>query len=1391
MAAGSSSVLSSFLLNLYICLGCFGAFVYIRNVPWARRFFAARRFATDLDLKPRRLPNGWTSWILPVIRYPEEDIIDEAGLDCAIYLRILRFGIFLFLGASVWCIIAVLPVNMTSGEIDRLLATPENNNATVVNGQEYKFTDFDKYSLSNVEGSSAKMWVHAISVYAVVLWTIWLLSRYNRESVLLRLMFLGNAKRGGPSHTVLLTDVPGISEAVSKNARLEREASKGARSGSSKRSGGSNPSLAVELVDKGTDTAGLGEEDELGDVEAGKQASAKQGKTAGGGLFSFLGFGAKPAAQPPAASAKQTPPANGAPVAAAGKGSAVASKGTSTAPALPPAVAAVIKGAANTASSAGPSSAASSAGEPISADLPVLRPSPLPAQQQAQPAKQPAAHGFFGKAMSRSASGAYSRSSAFTTTSAATTPPRVSASGYPAAAPPGFATLTLADGVAAAVPPPAEDAETQRRHEEAVAAAAAAIAKLAPLNRTESTSSITLEVPQQGPGGGAAGGGAGDVDGPPESGDGARRRHRRIEPSPADIAAVAAAAGFAEVADGAVDDARAEDGDGGGAQQQQQQPALPQSYGAADGASTPGDKPPVAPAGAGAAAAGAGGGSPGLGGGGDDDVNEEAVAAAATGGKLQQPRVPGALYGDALVAELDVPEPQNDMAVLPQWGVDLSPLQPSRRTTKRYNYDLQDTSLDAVAQARAKLKSGETPQQMIAREFALVYQPTTVSAVNMIQDTGELEPLVEEYNKLREQLEDHLDMLQLRLKLRKGLEPKMISVLGMSYGEWGKSYLGTKWFKKVDAVTFWLDRLRFLKGEITKHQALAAKKMAPSAFITLKTRTAQAISSNSMHHHNVTTWRVQGAPAPFEVIWKNLALTLPIKSGRNWTLWAGFWAMTLFFMIPVTLIQAMIEVPKLASIPVLGDIVTAPVVKQLLEAIVPGLALKVFLAVVPIILRIMAIQSGATSLSEVDFGVVSRFFLFQVVVVFFGNIIAGSFFNQVTQFIKNPTGVFNILGKAIPMTSTFFITYVITNGLSVKSLAFLRLPGFVIFWLLSKFAGSPRARQRMWMYQYTDNGTTVVDHTIVILIGLTFCCINPIVCPAAVAYFLVTSIGERYNNIYVFRRRYESAGKLWKTVYNQVMIGLYIMQVTMLGLLAIKKFKATPVLFPLLFFTIGCHISTLNLYRRPWELTALHDAADLDMWEAQRRREELLAAAKKERKDAARRRVLALTATSAEEGRALLLRRPIRIGKTELRLRRAAKDDAAALELTPAEQREIADMYKNPCFKVALHDLDEVAALAADLTPRMALLNSWRAAVKAHNKKAKADKKAGRADAATAPKPPPAPAGLNAPQGALAAAAAAEAGGKLALDPNQPPPEVTKYDFKPPLDVDDDDASSP
>jgi Late exocytosis, associated with Golgi transport len=76
---------------------------------------------------------------------------------------------------------------------------------------------FDSCSISNIEKGSPKLWVHLISVYVVSFMVLTIIWRYNGEASLLRIMFLANSPRGGPSHTVLVTDIPGMEHGTFKS----------------------------------------------------------------------------------------------------------------------------------------------------------------------------------------------------------------------------------------------------------------------------------------------------------------------------------------------------------------------------------------------------------------------------------------------------------------------------------------------------------------------------------------------------------------------------------------------------------------------------------------------------------------------------------------------------------------------------------------------------------------------------------------------------------------------------------------------------------------------------------------------------------------------------------------------------------------------------------------------------------------------------------------------------------------------------------------------------------------------------------------------------------------------------------------------------------------------
>ena len=57
---------------------------------------------------------------------------------------------------------------------------------------------------------SPTLWVHAVTAWVVTAATLFLLSKFSREAVALRLRYLSTAPKGAETHSILVTDVPGV-----------------------------------------------------------------------------------------------------------------------------------------------------------------------------------------------------------------------------------------------------------------------------------------------------------------------------------------------------------------------------------------------------------------------------------------------------------------------------------------------------------------------------------------------------------------------------------------------------------------------------------------------------------------------------------------------------------------------------------------------------------------------------------------------------------------------------------------------------------------------------------------------------------------------------------------------------------------------------------------------------------------------------------------------------------------------------------------------------------------------------------------------------------------------------------------------------------------------------
>jgi hypothetical protein len=130
------------------------------------------------------------NWMPDALKMPEPELIDHAGLDSAVYLRIYLIGLKIFgpIALLSWSIL--VPVNWTSDGLQ--LAKLRNVTSS----------NIDKLSISNVERGSDRFWAHLVMAYAFTFWTCYVLMKEYEKIAAMRLSFLQSEKRRADQFTV-------------------------------------------------------------------------------------------------------------------------------------------------------------------------------------------------------------------------------------------------------------------------------------------------------------------------------------------------------------------------------------------------------------------------------------------------------------------------------------------------------------------------------------------------------------------------------------------------------------------------------------------------------------------------------------------------------------------------------------------------------------------------------------------------------------------------------------------------------------------------------------------------------------------------------------------------------------------------------------------------------------------------------------------------------------------------------------------------------------------------------------------------------------------------------------------------------------------------------------
>lgn len=360
-----------------------------------------------------------------------------------------------------------------------------------------------------------------------------------------------------------------------------------------------------------------------------------------------------------------------------------------------------------------------------------------------------------------------------------------------------------------------------------------------------------------------------------------------------------------------------------------------------------------------------------------------------------------------------------------------------------------------------------------------------------------------------------------------------------------------------------------------------------SAFITFKKQIAAHMAYRMLTHHD--PYRMADRyleVSPVDIIWGNLAMNPYEKRVRMAISYAATAALIIFWAIPVAFVGIISNIHGLcvrASWLAWLCTIPSPVI-GIIQGILPPVLLAVLNMLLPIVLRMLGSFQGIPTRTGLELSLMTRFFIFQVIHSFLIVTLSSGIIAALPSLLQNPSSVATLLAANLPQASTFFLTFIVLQGLSGVAGSFLAVVQLVLYYVKLFILGStPRSiydikfgpRSVAW-------GTLFPSITLLTVITFAYSVISPIINGFSVVTFFLFYLLYKYLFLYQYTQppQLDTGGLFFPRAIQHVFVGLYVQQICLCALFFLAqdssgKQSAIPegvIMVVLIALTAGYHI---------------------------------------------------------------------------------------------------------------------------------------------------------------------------------------------------------------------------